>query len=144
MVSQASQDLPRAEAPAASHLRDYSELFRKLADEGFEFAVIGGCAVVADASLLGEDLFSADLDLPRARLAPARRLLGVLHSKVLPPALADRLLELADTPVDYRFLMGRVPTEVQAREILERMEKREAELYEQLAGIFEVRQFENT
>ncbi len=35
---------------------------------------------------------------PRARLAPARRLLDALGVKVLPALLADRLIELARTP----------------------------------------------
>ena len=263
MVSRAPKAVPTVSTEAAHDLEDFAGLFRQLSDEGFEFAVVGGCAVVAYASLLGEDLFSADLDLyvtqetlsellswaprnrlrivkrprprnipvafleddegheidvltsskglpkpeivirtarrftltahgglevpvadpfdllgnklavardkdrahaeilrrfveeeavaafseetePRARLAPARRLLGALQRKALPAELADRLLDLARTPVDYRFLMGRVPTEEQAREILKRMERREEELYRQLEAIFATRRFDES
>ena len=44
-------------------LDDFAEILRRLDDEGFEFAVIGGCAVGAYARLRGETVFSADLDL---------------------------------------------------------------------------------
>ncbi len=79
---------------------------------------------------------------PRARLAPARRLLGTLGTNVLPPGLAERLIELAATPVDYRFLIGRVPTREQAARIMKRIEKREAELARELASILETRRFD--
>ncbi len=80
---------------------------------------------------------------PRARLAPARRLLGTLDAKVLPAGLADRLIELATTPVDYRFLIGRVPTREQTVRIMERIEEREEELSRELASILEVRRFDD-
>ena len=68
---------------------------------------------------------------PRARLASIRRLLDVLGLKLLPFDLADRLIPLAAEPVDFRFLMGRVPTREQALLLLERIEnetsRREAE-----------------
>jgi hypothetical protein len=44
-------------------LEDYLELFEALAGAGIEFVVIGGCAVAAYARLLGETVFSNDLDL---------------------------------------------------------------------------------
>ncbi len=78
---------------------------------------------------------------PRARLAPARRLLGTLGAKVLPAPLADRLIDLARTPVDYRFLMGRVPTREQAVRILEHTKESEEELTRELASILETRRF---
>ncbi len=79
---------------------------------------------------------------PRARLAPARRLLEVLQRDALPRPLADRLIDLARTPVDYRFLMGRVPTKEQAQRILARMAEREEELSRQLESILASRRFE--
>ncbi|MCP3957791.1 MAG: hypothetical protein GY719_08060 [bacterium] len=261
MVSRVSEDLPPLPAKAAHDLSDFARFLEQLSAEGFEFAVIGGCAVVAYASLLGEEMFSADLDIyvtqetmsdlltwaprnrirvikrprprnipvafleepdgkeinvltassglpkpeivvrnarqfilsshgdlevpladpfdllsnklavrrekdlphievlrrfvdeesvtafveetrPRARLAPARRLLEALGRNTLPRALADRLLDVAKTEVDYRFLMGRVPTEEQAKRILERMAEREDELSRQLESILATRRFE--
>jgi Nucleotidyl transferase of unknown function (DUF2204) len=44
-------------------LEDYLELFEALVGAGVEFVVIGGCAVAAYARLLGEKIFSNDLDL---------------------------------------------------------------------------------
>ncbi len=79
---------------------------------------------------------------PRARLAPARRLLGTLSVNVLPPGLADRLIEFAATPVDYRFLIGRVPTREQAVRIMARIQERDEELARELAWILETRRFE--
>ena len=263
MVSRTSEDLSPVPAEKTHDLGDFAEFLGQLSAEGFEFAVIGGCAVIAYANILGEKLFSADLDIcttdetlrellawaprkrirvvkrpqprnipvaflelpdgkeinvltwssgladadvvirtarhitlaahgdlevpiadpfellanklavkrdkdlphieilrrfveeesvaafkeetrPRARLAPARRLLGILGANVLPPALADRLIEHAATPVDYRFLISRVPTREQAKRIMERIEKREAELAEDLAWILESRRFDGS
>lgn len=79
---------------------------------------------------------------PRARLAPARRMLDILGAKVLPAPLADRLIERAKTPVDYRFLVSRVPTREQAKRILEQVTERDEELARELASIFESRRFE--
>lgn len=59
-------------------------------------------------------------DDPRARLAPARRLLEVSGSKTLPDALAERLIDLARTPADFRFLAGRVPTRKQVARLVDR------------------------
>ncbi|MEM7584603.1 MAG: hypothetical protein AAF560_14530 [Acidobacteriota bacterium] len=78
---------------------------------------------------------------PRARLAPAKRLLEVMNRKVLPRLLADRLVDLASTEVDYRFLMSRVPNEEQAERILKRIEQREKELSRQLEAILATRTF---
>lgn len=79
---------------------------------------------------------------PRARLAPAQRLIGTLGVNVLPAPLADRLIELARTPVDYRFLMGRVPRREQATRVLERAQERGDELTRELSAILETRRFE--
>ncbi len=79
---------------------------------------------------------------PRARLAPARRLLEVLKRRSLPEPLADRLIELARTPVDYRFLINHVPTEEQARRVLGQNEHLDDKLVAQLEAIFGKRRFE--
>lgn len=79
---------------------------------------------------------------PRARLAPARRLLEVLDSRALPQDLASRLVELARTPVDFRFLANHVPTRDQASRLLERVEQREEELARQLESIVARRRFQ--
>lgn len=50
-------------AEALRDLRSYRSLLENLEAAGYEFAVIGGCAVSAYASELGEEIFSADLDL---------------------------------------------------------------------------------
>lgn len=77
---------------------------------------------------------------PRSRLAPARRLLDVLGQETLPTELAERLVAAAKSPVDYRFLMGRVPTEKLARDLLATVE--DAGLRQQLQTIFSHRDFE--
>lgn len=55
----------------------------------------------------------------RERLAPARRLLGVLGTEALPTALAERLIPLADQAALRRFLVNRVPEETQARRVID-------------------------
>ncbi len=260
MVSRAPKELPPVPAEKALDLGDFADFLADLNAEGFEFAVIGGCAVIAYANLLDEDLFSGDLDIyttqgtlvellrwaprrrirvvkrpqprnipvaflehdgkeiniltassglakaeivirtarrftlsaydnlevlvadpfdllgnklavrrekdlphieillrfveeesvtafkeetqPRARLAPARRLLDTLGAKVLPAPLADRLIELAKTPVDYRFLIGRVPAREQAVRVLEQAKELGDELTQELSTILETRRFE--
>jgi hypothetical protein len=55
--------VPAESADPASSLDDYLDLLEALGDLGVEFVVIGGCAVGAYARLLGEAVFSGDLDL---------------------------------------------------------------------------------
>lgn len=55
--------MPAESADTASSLGDYLDLFEALGGLGVEFVVIGGCAVGAYARLLGEAVFSRDLDL---------------------------------------------------------------------------------
>jgi len=82
------------------------------------------------------ELFRTEVK-PRDRNAPARRTLDVLGAQSLPEALAHRLLPLARTASDFRFLLGRAPTKeledavlwaipeaLGLREELERIEKR--------------------
>jgi hypothetical protein len=57
---------------------------------------------------------------PRRRLAPAERLLDVLGAASLPLELADRLLPLARTAADLRFLAHRVPTKPQLDAVVAR------------------------
>ncbi len=47
---------------------------------------------------------------PRARIVPAERLLEVLETGTLDAGLAARLVPLARTPADFRFLAHRAPT----------------------------------
>ncbi len=252
--------MPSVPAQTAHDLSDFASFLQRLHGEGLEYAVIGGCAVAAYADLMGEELYSVDLDIfvteetlsellawaprhgvrvvkrprprnipvaflevdgkeinaltrstalpepqvvvrtarqivlsahgdlevpvadpfdllanklavgrdkdkphieilrrfveeeavqtfaghdsPRLRLAPARRLLEVLGRDVLPEPLTDRLIAHARMAVDFRFLMGRAPTEEQARGLLARVEARERELQEQLEQILAHRRFE--
>lgn len=76
---------------------------------------------------------------PRARLAPIRRLIDVLGRKTLPAKLAERLVPLARTPVDFRFLVSRVPNREMARRLLEAAS--DGELREQLETILASRDF---
>ena len=55
---------------------------------------------------------------PRDRIAPAQRLLEVLEERHLPEDLARRILPLARTPADFRFLFGRAPTKDFEEEVL--------------------------
>lgn len=251
--------MPPVQAPAAHDLGDFADFLRKLSAEGFDFAVIGGCAVSAYARLLGVELLSVDLDLyvspatltelldwaprigarivkrprprnipvaflesdgleinlltsssglpapeivmrtarqitlaahgdldvpladpfdllrnklavardkdlphieilrrfveeevvaafsgeesPRARLSPARRLLEVLRVDALPEPLADRLIRSARAPADFRFLVHRVPSERQARRLLDSLDERHQELRPELEAILAKRRF---
>jgi len=56
---------------------------------------------------------------PRARIGAAERLLEVLGSRTLDEALARRLVPLARTPADFRFLAHRLPSKL-VRELRER------------------------
>jgi predicted nucleotidyltransferase len=250
--------MPSVPAQKAHDLGDFAAFLRRLGDAGFDFAVIGGCAVAAYAHLIGEELKSVDLDVyvtpktlsellewaprqgirvvkrprprnipvavleadgleidaltsstglprpevvartarefvlashgglevpladpfdllanklavgrdkdrphveilrrfveeeavtafveeesPRARLAPARQLVEALGREALPAALADRLIALARTPADHRFLVNRVPTEAQARRVLEGVE--DGDLRSQLESILARRRFD--
>jgi hypothetical protein len=58
---------------------------------------------------------------PRARLAPAERLLEVLGAAALDESLAARLVPLARTPADFRFLAHRVPTEALGQQLARRI-----------------------
>lgn len=49
--------------PTPQTLSDFTDLLTLLMDRGFDFVVIGGCAVGAYAHLREETVFSADLDL---------------------------------------------------------------------------------
>ena len=55
--------MPAENTDTASSLEDYLDLLEVLRGLGVEFVVIGGCAVGAYARLLGEAVFSRDLDL---------------------------------------------------------------------------------
>jgi hypothetical protein len=55
-------NVPEASRPDLS-LEDFAAFLRTLSERGFEYVVIGGCAVGAYAALRGEELFSGDLDL---------------------------------------------------------------------------------
>lgn len=61
-----------------------------------------------------------ELQEPRERLAPARQLLEATGSRTLPEELAARLIPLARTPADLRFLVNHVALAEQADALLER------------------------
>lgn len=63
MVSRTEEGLSPVPAEKAHDLGDFADFLEQLSANGFEYAVIGGCAVIAYANLLGEELFSADLDI---------------------------------------------------------------------------------
>jgi hypothetical protein len=81
--------------------------------------------------------FESEKD-PRARLNPARNLLRITKSRFLPEPLAARLIPLARTAPDLRFLANAVPTEAQARTVLEKS-KAKPELAEDVARILQRR-----
>lgn len=78
---------------------------------------------------------------PRARLEPARRLLEVLGTDTLPEELTDRLLDHVRTPVDFRFLAGRLSTGEQARRLIELSREAGEELRRELEEILVRRGF---
>ncbi len=55
--------MPTDPEEKARSVADFVEFLSDLSDEGFEFVVIGGCAVGAYASLQGDEVYSADIDL---------------------------------------------------------------------------------
>jgi hypothetical protein len=57
----------------------------------------------------------AEEEEPRARISAAERLLEVLGAQTLDEALATRLLPLARTPADFRFLARRAPVSLVER-----------------------------
>ena len=234
---------------APRSLADFGEVLRDLLREGFDVTVIGGCAVSAYAHLLGEPLYSTDLDLysdretleeilrwaptrgmrvlkrPKPRNLPVavlhtaddleiniltqssglptpelvartarlmtvsasggvevlvaepldllanklalqrpkdrphieilrrfvedeaiqafvdveqprdRRLLDVLGRRLIPKNLADRLIELADIPPDFRFLAHRVPSGEQARHLQARAATRAGNVAKEIEAI---------
>ena len=58
---------------------------------------------------------------PRKRLRPARRYLEVTGEESISESLASRLLPLARTEADFRFLIGRAPGSAFADEVLRRV-----------------------
>ncbi len=50
-------------AQAAHRLADFTDFLRLLDKEGFQYTVIGGCAVTVYAKMIDIDLFSIDLDI---------------------------------------------------------------------------------
>ncbi len=76
----------------------------------------------------------------RNRLGPARRLLEITKSRTLPEALGSRLIPLAHTGPDLRFLANTVLTPDQARSVLEKA-RAQPEVVEQIEKILKVRGF---
>ncbi len=75
---------------------------------------------------------------PRQRIDPARRLLDVLRVKTLPLEVAKRMVPLARTPVDFRFLMNHVPSRELAQTLFDHAPE---ELLAELATIRQRRRF---
>jgi len=68
-----------------------------------------------------EEIVSAmETERGRQRVLLARRYLEVLGARTLEEQLAARLVPLAVESIDVRFLAGRVPTEQQAAEVVQR------------------------
>lgn len=55
--------MPAVQAKAAHDLADFTSFLRQLDEEGFQFTVIGGCAVTAYAKMIDVELYSVDLDI---------------------------------------------------------------------------------
>lgn len=72
-------------------------------------------------------------ELPRQRISPARRYLEIRGLETLPESLAERLLALAKTPADFRFLASRLPLEGQLERLLEKAP--DTQLKAELEGI---------
>jgi hypothetical protein len=81
--------------------------------------------------------FESEKD-PRARLNPARNLLRITKSRFLPEPLSARLIPLARTAPDLRFLANAVATDAQAQAVLEKS-KAEPGLVEDIASILQRR-----
>ncbi len=79
-------------------------------------------------------------EAPRERMAPARRLLDVLKTRVLAPEVSARLVPLAKTPADFRFLVNSVPSREEAEGVVNRAPEG---LRDELAGILKRRRFRN-
>ena len=72
-------------------------------------------------------------ELPRQRISPAKRYLEIRGLETLPETLAERLLVLAKTPADFRFLASRLPLEGQLDRLLEKAP--DVQLKTELEGI---------
>lgn len=72
-------------------------------------------------------------ELPRQRISPAKRYLEIRGLETLPEPLAERLLVLAKTPADFRFLASRLPLARQLEKLLEKAT--DSELKTELEGI---------
>ena len=55
--------MPSEKAQKPHDLGDFADFLRRLEEEGFEYAVIGGMAVAAYAHLIGDNVLSVDLDI---------------------------------------------------------------------------------
>ncbi len=85
-----------------------------------------------------EEWFRTEND-PRKRIQPGRKLLKVLETKILPETLAARLIPLARTVVDYRFLASHVPLREHADALRQRAAETEWE--QEVAAILAHRRF---
>jgi len=83
----------------------------------------------------------AEEDLPRERLAPAQRLLGIRKRRALPKTLAERLLPFARLPADFRFLVNHAPDLSFAQDVVSRAPV-DAELCRELDAILASRRFD--
>ena len=71
-------------------------------------------------SFLEEEIVEAFAteEAPRKRIAPARRYLEIRGLSALPEALGERLLPLAKTAADFRFLASQLPHPAQVERLL--------------------------
>lgn len=88
-----------------------------------------------------EVVMDFDEEVGRKRLRAARRYLDALERQTLPAELAERLIPLARLPSDHRFLISTVPTEHQARRVLERV-RGDSALHDELREILGSRSFD--
>lgn len=109
--------------PEKTHsLNDFAGFLAAVAAEGVEVIIIGGCAVGAYSSLLGETVLSGDLDVLVSRSAfesaldAATRAGAVLHKRPQPRSVPVALLEWQGKEINVLISGAALaPAEVEAQ-----------------------------
>ena len=103
-------------------LSDFADFLAALATEGVEVIVIGGCAVGAYANLIGESVFSGDLDVLVSRAAiesaldAATKAGAVIHKRPRPRSVPVAVLEWRGMEVNLLMAGAALaPAEVEAQ-----------------------------
>jgi hypothetical protein len=114
--------VPAPQPQKALSLGDFADFLAALATEGVEVIVIGGCAVGAYADLVGETVFSGDLDVLVSRealevvLYAATKAGALVHKRPQPRSVPVAVLDWHGKDVNVLMAAAALaPAEVEAR-----------------------------